>query len=137
MNEMKDVFDECERCLYDIAKNIHRAYVQRYIRKKWITLAKDEYKIVTECHEWHLLDRNSNKISMERVIKILNKQSPTTLNHITRKYKLDKLPKNIQQISLINSPVITPIVNPIVNSVITPVVNPVVTPIVLQNFQLN
>ena len=112
--DMKEVFDDYEKCLYDIAKNIYRAYIQRYIRKKWITLAKEEYKIVTECHGWYLLDRENNKISLERVMQILNKQSATNINHMSRRYKLDKLPRSIPQsrhVSLINSPVVLKTVN--------------------------
>lgn len=87
-------FNDYESCLFYIASAIYRAYVNRFIKKNYVTVPKEEYKVINECHSWHVSDRVRNKINIERVIYILNKQPATNLNHMIRRYKLEQLKKN-------------------------------------------
>lgn len=93
------LFDEYENTLYDIARSIYRAYVQRFIKKRYVTVPREEYAVIKLCHSWHLSDRTNNRITLDRVIKVLNEQTPTHLNHMIRRFKTEQVRQN-EQISL-------------------------------------
>lgn len=94
--KMADVFDDYENTLYDISRSIYRSYVQRFIKKRYVTVPKDEYAVIRECHSWHLQDRTNNRISVEKVIHVMNTQSPTHLNHMIRRFKMEQNRQNRQ-----------------------------------------
>ena len=79
-----DTFEEYENQLYKIAKSIYDSYVQRFIKKKYVTLPREEYQVMRSCHSWHLEDRAKNRISLRKVIEKLNEQTPTNLNKMIR-----------------------------------------------------
>jgi len=81
-----DTFEEYENVLYNVAKIVYDAYVQRFIKKKYVTLPKEQYTIMRNCHSWHLEDRVKHRISLRKVIEIMNKQEPTSLNRMIRSY---------------------------------------------------
>lgn len=103
--EMAETFDEYENNLYEIAKIIYNSYIQRFIKKKWVTLSTEEFNIIRECHYWHEKDRKQNRISLEKVIEIMNKQTPTNLNKMIRNFQNEK---NKQQNTSNNSPLSAP-----------------------------
>ena len=83
---MNKVFNEIENILYSIAKVLYSNYVQRYIKKIFVTVSSHDFIILRECHIWHTEDRINNKVNLEKIINILNNQSATYLNTIIRKY---------------------------------------------------
>ena len=85
-----EVFDEYENTLFDIARSIYRSYVQRFIKKRYVTVPREEFSVIKECHSWHLSDRQNNRISIDTVINFMNKQPPSSLNHMIRRYNIDK-----------------------------------------------
>jgi hypothetical protein len=99
-------FDDYENIIYDVANDIKNAYVERFIKKNYITVPSEEYQVIKECHSWHLDDRITNKINYDKVLDILNKQPPTNLNRMIKKkigekngFKKDK-PKPREHFSL-------------------------------------
>lgn len=88
--ELTAIFDDYENTIYDIARVIYRAYVQRFIKKNYVIVPKEEYTVINECHLWHLADRENNRINLDRVIQVLNKQSPTNINHMIRRFKIEQ-----------------------------------------------
>lgn len=84
---MESMFDDIENKLYDIARNIYVAYVQRFIKKRFVTVPNEDFLIIKECHKWHEQDRKHNRISLEKVIDVMNAQSPTCLNRMIRRVK--------------------------------------------------
>ena len=88
--DMVNIFEEYENTLFDIARCIYRAYVQRFIKKRYVTVPREEFAIIRECHSWHLLNRSENLISLNQVINVLNQQSATHLNHMMRRFKLER-----------------------------------------------
>lgn len=88
--ELSTTFDEYENTLYDIGRSIYRAYVQRFIKKRYVTVPKEEFSIIRECHTWHLSNRTENRISLDQIINVMNKQTPTNLNHMIRRFKLEQ-----------------------------------------------
>jgi hypothetical protein len=87
---MKSVFDNCENSIFDVAKNLYNAYVQRFIKKTYVTVPREEFHVISECHSWYLSDREHNRISLEKIISSLNKQSPTNLNHMIRRFNIEQ-----------------------------------------------
>lgn len=84
--KMTDMFEEYESALYDIATSIYRSYVLRFIKKKWVTVPQEEFNVMRECHKWHNEDRKSNRVSIDKVIDILNLQTATNLNKMIRHF---------------------------------------------------
>lgn len=66
-------FLKYENLIIQIAKNIHNAYIHRFVHKNYVVVSKEEYRIVTECHGWHISDRQNNKVSFSYVLNVLNK----------------------------------------------------------------
>ena len=87
---MTSKFEEYEEVIYSIAQSIYKSYVERYIKKKWITVPVEEYNIMRICHAYHEQNRKQNRISLKKVIEVLNYQSPTIINKIIRKYQNEK-----------------------------------------------
>ena len=88
---MIHLFEEYENVLYYIAQNIYNSYVDRFIKKKWVTVAAEEFNVIRACHSFHEQDRKQNRISIKKVIDILNEQTPTNLNKMIRRFKNEKL----------------------------------------------
>ena len=82
-----DAFDDYEQTMYECAKKINKNYIDRFIKKKYVTVPKEEFCVMKECHNWHLKDRERNRISLRKVMDEMNQQSPTNLNKIIRRYK--------------------------------------------------
>lgn len=87
----KPLFDEYEDILYKVALQIFQAYKKRFIYHEHIVVPAKEYQVMKDCHEWHKEDRSNHRVNCERVVKVLNKQPPTNLNHMIRNYKQEQL----------------------------------------------
>lgn len=82
-----DAFDDYENTLYECAKKINKNYIDRFIKKKYVTVPKEDFLVMKACHDWHLEDREKNRISLRKVIDTLNEQTPSCLNRIIRRFK--------------------------------------------------
>ena len=82
------IFDECEDSIYAIAKYIHRAYMDRFIRRQFITLDREFFTIMRLCHDWHKEDRQNNKVDLDKVIDVLNTRYDHVLNKMIRMHKV-------------------------------------------------
>lgn len=82
-----NIFDECEDSIYAIAKYIHRAYMDRFIRRQFITLDREFFTIMRICHDWHKEDRQNNKVDLDKVIDVLNTRYDHVLNKMIRMHK--------------------------------------------------
>ena len=80
-------FDRYEELLDIIADFIYKSYVERFIYKQFKRTPKDEYKIIQLAHQWHLSDRDRNKISLHKIKSLLNEQSAVYLNRIIKRLK--------------------------------------------------
>ena len=90
--EMGEAFDDIENTLFEIAKTIFNNYVQRYIKKRFVTVPTEDFAVMRECHAWHERDR-TNRVSLEKVITGLNQQPPTALNKMLRRWRNEKTGK--------------------------------------------
>jgi hypothetical protein len=89
--DMASTFDDYENVLYDVACSIYRSYVQRFIKKRYVTVPREEFAVIRECHTWHEHDRAENRINLNKVIEILNLQTPTNLNRMQRRFRTEQL----------------------------------------------
>ena len=90
---MSNIFDDYENTIYELARDIYKSYVQRFIKKRYVTVPREEFNVIRTCHSWHLAARDENRISLVKVIEVLNTQSPTNINHMIRRYKSEQLRK--------------------------------------------
>lgn len=86
----EDMFLEYENILYQLAKLIRYYYIQRYIKNKYVTLPKEEYILMKKCHDWYLLNRSENKITVSKVLDILNKEDVLALYKMIRRFQLNQ-----------------------------------------------
>ena len=91
--EKKNVFNEYNSWLTQISNYIYTSYVDRFIRKNFVSVPREEYRVIRECHDWYLSNRDSHRISIDKVEEILSKQPPTNLNRMIRRHRLEKLNK--------------------------------------------
>jgi hypothetical protein len=81
------LFDEQEDYIYGMAQYIHRAYLDRFIKRKFVTLEREFFAIMRICHEFHKADRQYNKVSLDKVIEVINTRYDHVLNKMIRMYK--------------------------------------------------
>lgn len=90
--EHKARFIAHENLIYKIAKTIHTAYINRFVNKQQVVVSPEEYRIVKECHGYHLKDREKNKVTVAYVLSVLSMPEYTsTLNAIIKKSSAEKV----------------------------------------------
>ena len=82
-----ELFDDCEETIFKIAKWIMEKYVDRFIRKQYVTVPRDEYNIIKLCHTWHMEDRKRNRISIRKIRQFIDTQDPDSLYRMFKRYK--------------------------------------------------
>jgi hypothetical protein len=87
--QVADSVKQYETIIHDIATFIYNAYIQRFIKKLYVTVPKEEFNVIRECHSIYLADRTQN-ISLTRVISVLNNQPVVNLNHMIKRFKLEQ-----------------------------------------------
>ena len=87
--EFSPVFLEYENSISSISKNIYKAYVNRFIKKAYTSVSHEEFQVMKACHTWHISNRTDNRISLGKILEILNNQTPTALNHMIRRYHIE------------------------------------------------
>lgn len=90
---MEKDFEEYENYIFEASRTIYNAYVDRFIKKLYVTVPVEEFNTIKEAHKWYLEDKTTHKITYEKIIELLNLQTPTNLNKIIKRLKLNKLSK--------------------------------------------
>jgi len=54
-----------------IAQEIYQKYKERYIHGSYINIPQYQYIAMKNCHNWHVLDKHVNKISIEKVLEFI------------------------------------------------------------------
>ena len=94
---MASEFEEYENIIYAIAQMIYTCYVDRYIKKQWVTVEIEEFNVIRKCHSIYEADRQ-NRITLKKVIDVLNEQSPTNINKMIRRFQNKKNNKHTQRV---------------------------------------
>ena len=84
--EMVKNFEDYEDILYNVGKIIYESYVNRYIKKQYVSLPKEEFLVMKSCHSWHLENRRTNRMSIDIVMNVINEQYPTNLNRMIKRF---------------------------------------------------
>lgn len=87
-------FDDYENTLYDIARYVNKNYVNRYIKHQHVVIPKNFYIFMQKCHKWHLENKEKNRISLTRVINLLNQERPSSLNRMIKIYNSNSFKEN-------------------------------------------
>lgn len=91
--ESCDDFEKYENIIYSIAESINKSYIERFIKKNYVTVPSEEFLVIKECHNWHIEDRLDNKINLNKVIEVLNHQPPTNINRMIKRRILEEKEK--------------------------------------------
>lgn len=80
-------FDEYENMLKTVTKEIHSAYMDRFIHKKFISVPQAEFAVIRTAHGWFMENRDERKVTLDVIYDILNTQKPTSLNQMIKRVK--------------------------------------------------
>jgi hypothetical protein len=80
------IADKFELQIFEVSKYLHQAYVDRYIRKQYVSLPKQEYVLLKKAHDWHNLDRNFNRMYRHKMLSLLNEEKPIHLYQIVKRH---------------------------------------------------
>jgi hypothetical protein len=84
--KFRPVADRIEHALLEISRIIYHAYINRFIRKQYVSISKDMYNILKIAHAWHVEDRTQNKIYFNKIVALVNEQDAKLLYGIIKKY---------------------------------------------------
>ena len=70
-NDIEQDIMTVELAILELSKSIFHAYMNRYIHKKYVFLPKCEHIVMQMCHKWHIENREINKISVAKVLSVL------------------------------------------------------------------
>lgn len=82
----EDYLMSSELALLEVGKLIFQAYMNRYIHKRYVFLPKCEHLVMQMCHKWHNENRDTNKISVNKVISILEELPTKMLYSIVKNH---------------------------------------------------
>lgn len=80
-------FEKYEGYLLKSCRYILANYIKRFISKEFVKISPEEFKVMKECHDWHLIAKKDNKVTINKVIQIMNTQTPVHLNRIIKIYR--------------------------------------------------
>lgn len=83
-------FDLYEDTIYDIACYLHSCYMSRYVHKQFVTVDREFFPILRMCHKWHTEDREHNKVTLDKVIEMINSRYDHVLNKMIRTFIRNK-----------------------------------------------
>lgn len=79
-----EVFDEIENRIHNITRYIHESYISRFISKRYTVVDQDCYRVIKECHSWHISDRKNNIVTSDKIMYVINALNPSVLNRMVK-----------------------------------------------------
>jgi hypothetical protein len=67
-----------------ICKKLFNLYMNRYIHKQYTQLPPPEHHIIKLAHAWHKEDKLNNKMSIEKITEIVDKQDAPVINSLIK-----------------------------------------------------
>lgn len=80
------IADKFEAQIFEVSKYLHQAYIDRYIRKQYVSLPKQEYVLLKKAHDWHNEDRNFNRMYRHKMLSLINEEKPIHLYQIVKRH---------------------------------------------------
>ena len=78
-------FEEYENRIYEICKKIYTAYVTRFIKKEYVQLPKEDFFVLSKAHKWHLENKETNKMDLNKIISIFNNEFASNINRMIKR----------------------------------------------------
>ncbi len=88
--QYSEKFDLYEDTIYEIACYLHGCYMSRYVHKQFVTVDREFFPILRMCHKWHTEDREHNKVTLDKVIEMINSRYDHVLNKMIRTFLKNK-----------------------------------------------
>jgi hypothetical protein len=89
-------FDRYEQIIKKIAQRIHTAYVKRYTRGEYAFVPKPEFPIMVRLHNWHLENKQENKVYLNEVLYELDQCEAEHLNHMIKGWLKETENENVE-----------------------------------------
>ena len=83
-DEKESLFDNTIKRLNTISVYIHKFYIYRYIKHNFLPLPPEIHHVLKRCHEWHLQDKENNKVYLEAVWSKLISMNPVQINRLLK-----------------------------------------------------
>lgn len=77
-------FDLYEDILYECCELIYQSYVSRYIRHEYSYNPQLHFFIMKDAHTFHCTDRANNRVTLEKIIELVNQKDATYLNKLIK-----------------------------------------------------
>lgn len=81
-----EIFDSLEETILHLSRILYQFYVSRYMKNQFITLPREEYRIIKQCHEYYLQNKQMNRIFSKKILEIMNKEPPLHLYKMIRRF---------------------------------------------------
>ena len=81
-----DIFDSLEETIVHLSRILYQFYVSRYMKNQFITLPREEYRIIKKCHEYYLQNKQMNRIFSKKILEIMNEEPPLHLYKMIRRF---------------------------------------------------
>lgn len=78
-------FSDIERIIKGIEVLLYQSYVQRFIKKMYVVLPKEEFVVISELHKLYITNRTP--INLNTVSRVLNNSSAVQMNRMTKRFK--------------------------------------------------
>jgi len=107
--EHAEMFNTYENYIYEVAQNIHQAYLNRYVgvgperKKDYSKVPYEEFQVMKKCHQWYYAnrgdwnDKKRNVVTVEKVLEVLNEEDPSRLNKMVRRVRFQNYTPEGQQ----------------------------------------
>ena len=82
-SDFENLFKDVENKIFSLATLIFEVYKIRYIHKHFLVVPGNQHYILKLCHHWHLQDRVTNKITLKKVLEIINLLPANNLFQLT------------------------------------------------------
>jgi hypothetical protein len=82
-NRFKTIVEDIKR----LAWYLHQFYIFRYIRKQYLVLPQEEFRLLQECHIWHQVNHQKNKVFLEHVQANLDRAPAIPINKMLRRLR--------------------------------------------------
>ena len=77
-------FENYEIYIELICKKLFNLYMTRHVHKQYTELPPPEHHILKIAHNWHKLDKKNNKMSLNKITELVNKQEAPLLNSLIK-----------------------------------------------------
>ena len=83
-------FSTIENTLNNVGQYILSVYIDRFVKKQYITTPKIFFNIIREAHSWHISDRPTHRVNLTKIMEIINSRDALTLHRMIKRFLILK-----------------------------------------------